>query len=234
MVQRQSQATRYFSTVIELLRDRSLFLAEIGQCIKLDSKITALLICSSIFFATYGGIIGSFNGWEQALSSAIKLPALYLITLIICFPTLYFFNILFGSRKSFGQHFAMLLTAVSVISVLLFSFAPITLFFLISTNNYQFYKLLNVAIFSVTGFIGVKFLYEGMRFLSVEDTDGLDTRMNILRFWLILYGFVGTQLAWTLRPFFGNPGAKFELFREMNGNFYLDIVKAIGEIFGFH
>ena len=234
MVQRQSQATRYFATVIELLRDRSLFLAEIGQRTKLDSKITALLICSSIFFATYGGIIGSFNSWEQALSSAIKLPALYLITLIICFPTLYFFNILFGSRKSFGQHFAMLLTAVSVISVLLFSFAPITLFFLISTHNYQFYKLLNVAIFSITGFIGIKFLYEGMRFLSVEDTDGLDTRLNILRFWLILYGFVGTQLAWTLRPFFGNPGSKFELFREMNGNFYLDIVKAIGEILGFH
>ncbi len=234
MVQRQSQGTRYFATVIELLRDRSLFLAEIGQRTKLDSKITALLICSSIFFATYGGIIGSFNSWEQALSSAIKLPALYLITLIICFPTLYFFNILFGSRKSFGQHFAMLLTAVSVISVLLFSFAPITLFFLISTHNYQFYKLLNVAIFSITGFIGIKFLYEGMRFLSVEDTDGLDTRMNILRFWLILYGFVGTQLAWTLRPFFGNPGSKFELFREMNGNFYLDIVKAIGEILGFH
>jgi hypothetical protein len=233
MVQRQPQAKRYFGTVIELLRDRSLFLAEIGQRTKLDSKITALLICSSIFFATYGGIIGSFNSWEQALSSAIKLPALYLITLIICFPTLYFFNILFGSRKTFGQHFAMLLTAVSVISVLLFSFAPITLFFLISTNNYQFYKILNVAIFSITGFIGVKFLYEGMRFLSVEDTEGLDTRMNILRFWLILYGFVGTQLAWTLRPFFGNPGSKFELFREMQGNFYLDIVKAIGEILGF-
>lgn len=234
MVQRQSQATRYFGTVIELLRDRSLFLKEIRQGVKLDRKITALLICSSVFFATYGGIIGSFNSWEQALSSAIKLPALYLITLLICFPTLYFFNILFGSRQSFGQHFAMLLTAVSVISVLLFSFAPITLFFLISTNNYQFYKVLNVAIFAITGFIGVKFLYEGMGLLSAEDTEGLDTRMNILRFWLILYAFVGTQLAWTLRPFFGNPGVKFELFREMQGNFYLDIVKAIGEIFGFH
>jgi hypothetical protein len=126
------------------------------------------------------------------------------------------------------------LTAVSVISVLLFSFAPITLFFLISTNNYQFYKLLNVSIFAVTGFIGVKFLYQGMQLLSKEDEEGLETRMNVLRFWLILYAFVGTQLAWTLRPFFGSPGAPFELFRQMQGNFYLDIVKAIGEIFGFN
>ena len=234
MIQRQFQATRYFSVLIELLRDRSLFLEEIRSGVKLETKNTALLLCSSLFFAVYGAIIGSSHGWAQALSSTVKLPALYLITLIICFPTLYFFNILFGSRKTFGQHFAMLLTSVSVISVLLFSFAPITLFFLISTHNYQFYKVLNVVVFAVTGFIGVKFLYQGMEMLSQEDEEGLKTRMSILRFWLILYAFVGTQLAWTLRPFFGSPGTPFELFREMQGNFYLDIIHALGEIFGFH
>lgn len=234
MIQRQFQATRYFSVLIELLRDRSLFLEEIRSGVKLETKNTALLLCSSIFFAVYGAIIGSSHSWAQALSSTVKLPALYLITLIICFPTLYFFNILFGSRKTFGQHFAMLLTSVSVISVLLFSFAPITLFFLISTHNYQFYKVLNVVVFAITGFIGVKFLYQGMEMLSQEDEEGLKTRMSILRFWLILYGFVGTQLAWTLRPFFGSPGTPFELFREMQGNFYLDIIHAFGEILGFH
>jgi len=234
MIQRQFQATRYFSVLIGLLRDRASFLEEIRSGLKLETKNTALLLCSSIFFAVYGGIIGSSHSWMQALSSAVKLPALYLITLIICFPTLYFFNILFGSRKTFGQHFAMLLTAVSVISVLLFSFAPITLFFLISTQNYQFFKLLNVAIFAITGFIGIKFLYQGMEMLSKEDEEGQKTRMSVLRFWLILYAFVGTQLAWTLRPFFGSPNTTFELFRQMQGNFYLDIFTAFGEIFGFY
>lgn len=138
MSKRQLQGTRYFSILISLLGDRSLFLEEIRAGIRLERKNTALFICSSLFFAIYGAIIGSFHSWEQALSSAVKLPALYLITLIICFPTLYFFNILFGSKRTFGQHFAMLLTAIAVISVLLFSFAPITLFFLISTFNYQF------------------------------------------------------------------------------------------------
>src|SRR4028119_532547 len=226
MIQRQYQATGYFTVLIGLLRDRASFLEEIRSGIKLERKSTSLLICSSIFFAVYGAIIGSSHSLAQALSSAVKLPALYLITLIICFPTLYFFNILFGSRKTFGQHFAMLLTAVSVISVLLFSFAPITLFFLISTQNYQFFKLLNVAIFAITGFIGIKFLYQGMGMLSKEDEEGQKTRMSVLRFWLILYAFVGTQLAWTLRPFFGSPNTAFELFRQMQGNFYLDIVKA--------
>jgi hypothetical protein len=233
MIQRQFQATRYFTVLIGLLRDRSAFLEEIRSGVKLDTKNTALLICSSLFFAVYGAIIGSSHSFAQAVSSAVKLPALYLITLIICFPTLYFFNVLFGSKKTFGQHFAMLLTSVSVISVLLFSFAPITLFFLISSSNYQFYKLLNVAVFAITGFIGIKFLYQGMRLMTQEDTEGVETRMSVLRFWLILYAFVGTQLAWTLRPFFGSPKVPFELFRHLQGNFYLDIAQAIGEIFGF-
>lgn len=232
-MQRQFQATRYFTVLIGLLRDRAAFLEEIRSGVKLDSKSIALLICSSLFLAVYGAIIGSFHSWAQALSSAVKLPALYLITLIICFPTLYFFNILFGSRKTFGQHFVMLLTAVSVISVLLFSFAPITLFFLISTYNYQFFMLLNVAFFAITGFIGIKFLYQGMRLMAEQDSEGKETRMSILRLWLILYAFVGTQLAWTLRPFFGMPGSPFVLFRELEGNFYLSLMQAIGEIMGF-
>lgn len=232
MIKRQFQGTKHFAVLIGLLRDRSLFLEEVRSGIKLNSKNTALFICSSLFFAIYGTIIGSFHSWQQALSSAIKLPALYLITLIICFPTLYFFNILFGSRRTFAQHFVMLLTAVSVISVLLFSFAPITLFFLISTFNYQFFTLLNVAIFSITGFIGIKFLYQGMRLLTEEDHEGVETRMRLLRFWLVLYAFVGTQLAWTLRPFFGRPGTSFVLFRELDGNFYLSVFQAIREIIG--
>ena len=171
MIKRQFQGTKHFAVLISLLRDRSLFLEEVRSSIKLESKNTALFICSSLFFAVYGAIIGSFHSWEQALSSAVKLPALYLMTLIICFPTLYFFNILFGSQRTLGQHFVMLLTAVSVISVLLFSFAPITLFFLISTFNYQFFTLLNVAILGITGFIGIKFLYQGMRLLAQEDVE---------------------------------------------------------------
>ena len=29
--------------------------------------------------------------------------------------------------------------------------------------------------------------------------------MILLYIWIMLFGFVGTQLAWTLRPFFGDP-----------------------------
>ncbi|MBD2520718.1 actin-binding WH2 domain-containing protein [Nostoc sp. FACHB-973] len=232
MIERKSLGIKYFAVLIGFLRDRQGFLEEVRQGTRLPNKIISLLVCSSLFLAIYGGIIGAYHSWMQALSSAIKLPALYLITLLICIPTLYFANVIFGSKRTFGQHLALVLTAVSVTSVLLFSFAPITLFFLITTNNYQFLILLNVFIFGLTGFIGISSLYQATSLVLEQDNEGSKTRQKILQFWLFLYAFVGSQLGWTLRPFFGTPGSAFELFREREGNFYLSVIKSISYLLG--
>jgi hypothetical protein len=277
---------KHFAVLIALLRDRKTFLDEIRRGIKVESKIVSLLISSSVFFAIYGAIIGSSSTWLQVIASAIKLPALYLITLSICLPTLFFFDILFGSVLSFSQYAALSLITVSVISVLLFSFAPITLFFLISIHDYNFFLLLNVAIFTLTGLVGIRLFYEGMRSISrtkesdlqalalneatpkalmpVNDfapiaegaikqsssfadelqpvekaiafkEDGLQkTRIRLLKFWLVLYGLVGSQLGWTLRPFFGAPGEPFQLFRTIEGNFYAQVWRTLLTFFGFN
>ncbi|WP_371357496.1 hypothetical protein [Hydrocoleum sp. CS-953] len=71
---------------------------------------------------------------------------------------------MFGSKKTFEQFLTLLMTAMALIAVLLFGFAPVSLFFLLSINNYQFFVLLNVVIFAVTGFLGVQFFYQGMNF----------------------------------------------------------------------
>jgi hypothetical protein len=56
--------------------------------------------------------------------------------------------------------------------------------------------------------------------------------MTLAYIWILLFGFVGTQLAWTLRPFFGDPDSPFALFREISGTFYSDILHTIGTLFG--
>jgi len=228
----------YFSTVIALLRDRQAFLEEIHDGVKLKSKMSSLLISSFCFFAVYGLIIGSYHalygansvGFHppfQVFSSAIKLPALYLITLLVCLPTLYIFNVLFGSKQTLSQHFTYLLTAISVIAILLLGFAPVTLFFLITVRDYHFFLLLNVAVFALTGILGVSFLYQVMRPIADDDDQqNVKIRTSILRFWLVLYGFVGSQLGWTLRPFFGSPG-QFELFRPNEGSFFTGVWNAL-------
>ena len=217
------------NTLVYLLKDRFSFIDEIHNSEKLKSKIVSLLFTSFTCFGIYGAIIGATNSTMplQILASAIKLPALYLITLTVCLPTLYIFNSFFGSRSTILQHWAYLLSTITVISVLLCGFAPITLFFLLTVNDKFFFLLLNVSIFALTGILGVSFLYQTMR-PSEADEHGGNTkiRRNILKFWLGLYGFVGTQLGWTLRPFFGT-GSSFELFRPREGSFFVSILESL-------
>lgn len=223
------------SIVESILRNRRLFFEEIRDGVEIDAKIRAMLFSSVVFFALYGAVLGSSSTLWQTFSTTVKLPILFLATLFICAPTLYFFNILFGSNQSLPQNIALMLTAITVTSVLLLSLAPITLFFLLTTDEtqYQFFKLLNVGCFTIAGSMGVLFLAQGMRIVSEGDVDGEKGRRWVMRAWIIIYAFVGSQLAWTIRPFIGAPGSKFELFRQLGGNFYGDIIASFGEIFGF-
>ena len=220
--------------VIEtILRNRFHFFVEIRDGIGLKEKMRAMLISSLIFLAIYGAVMGSSASLWQALSSAVKLPLLFVATLLICSPTLYFFNVLYGSNQSLTQNVALMLTAITVTSVLLLSLAPIVVFFLLTTSGYQFFKMLNVAFFAICGIVGVGFLSQGMRIVSAAGEEGMRARRWVMWLWVIVYGFVGSQMAWTLRPFIGAPSMKFELFRQLGGNFYTNIFASIGEILGF-
>ena len=153
---------------------------------------------------------------------------------MICAPSLYFFNLLFGSRQTFAQNIALILTAMTTTAVLLFSFAPVTLFFLLTSSEYPFFKLLNVAFFGIAGFMGVIFLRQGM--VAISDWDnpaGAGTRKIIFVLWVILYAFVGSQMAWTLSPFMGDPGLPFILFRQIGGNFYGDVFSSLRQLISF-
>ena len=282
-----------------ILRDRGGIWEQIISERDLPKLISRMLITSAISLAAYGAVLGASSSWLQALVSTAKLPMLFLFTLAICLPTLYLFNLVFGARLSVLQACALIMVAVTVTAVLTFAFAPISLFFLITARSYAFFKLLNVAILTLTAFVGLRFLTSGMRALnehvvvesavaqpdsrrdpagaagarrgdrrrirlrpavSTDDRrrrrrpirpnrteapvrpangfalppaeDERPASMVLLYIWILLFGFVGTQLAWTLRPFFGSPGSEFELFRDIGGTFYADILHTLGNLLG--
>lgn len=234
--QRQGRAAGLagdLTIIEEILRDRQRVFAEIRAGQGLGEKMRAMVISSIAFLALYGAVMGSTHSLWQALSSAAKLPLLFLATLVICAPTLYFFNLIFGSNQSLSQNVALMLTAISVTAVVLLSFAPIVLFFLLTSSHYQFFKLLNVGVFTVAGIVGVLFLAQGMRAVSMGPREGARARQNVVRLWILVYAFVGSQVAWTLRPFVGAPSMPFQLFRQLGGNFYANILASIGEFLGF-
>jgi hypothetical protein len=218
-----------------ILRDRVEFFTEIRDRLKLSRKNLAMLVSSIAFLGIYGTVMGLSHSLEQAASSALKLPFLFIVTLLICTPSLYFFNLLFGSRHTLTQTIALVLTAMTTTAVLLMSFAPVTLFFLLTTSEYTFFKLLNVAFFAISGAMGVLFLRQGLEAMADIDTDkNKKTRRTIFLVWVLLYGFVGSQMAWTLSPFVGDPLQPFIIFRQIGGNFYADVFASLGTLLGLN
>ncbi|KIR64830.1 hypothetical protein [Micromonospora haikouensis] len=359
--------------VIErILRDRQGIWQQIVADHDLNALTLRMLASSGVALACYGAVLGAFHSVLMALTSAVKLPLLFLVTLAICLPTLYLFNLVFGARLSVRQSLALVMVAITVTSMLAVAFAPISLFFLITAPDYGFFKLLNVAILTLSAVVGLRFLTGGMQVLNahgllapaaappvaapavapaapalvpaaqaapalavpavqvtpqavgqpaaepvavgangasaatpavpatppvpaapatpaapaastpangagepvpvavgvppqqmvagqhlVPAGPGLlppgypaqqhrqwpypaarpapdaqrPASMTLLYVWILLFGFVGTQLAWTLRPFFGSPGEGFALFRSIEGNFYAEIIRTLGNLF---
>jgi hypothetical protein len=144
----------HFETLLVLLRDRPTFLEEVRQGKRLESKILSLLVVSSLFFAIYGAIHRFLSRWvaNAGVDGQAASPVPVDSADLSANPVLFRHSVVVPKRLQTVHRLS--LTTVAVISVLLFSFAPITLFFLISIQSYHFFLLLNVAIFNLTGLIG--------------------------------------------------------------------------------
>lgn len=130
-----------FLIIERILRDREGIWKQISSEYRLNELILQMLTSSAIALTGYGLVLGTSSSPLQALSSALKLPVLFLLTLAICLPTLYLFNLVFGARLSVSQALALVLTAITVTSMLTLAFAPISLFFLITAPDYNFLTL---------------------------------------------------------------------------------------------
>jgi len=212
----------------ELLRRRETFFEEVFNGQQVRARIRWFLVAIVLLSGFYGGTMGAMGfaaefqrGLLQLLTSAVKVPALFLLSVGICLPVLYVVLVLMGARLSFAQTLALILLALALNSVLLASCAPIVLFFMVTGSDYHFIKLLHVAVFGFSGFWAMKALWQGLSAMC-EKSDLYPKRaVSILKVWILVFAFVGTQMAWSLRPFVGSPGLDYALFRKgQAGNFY--------------
>jgi hypothetical protein len=59
---------------------------------------------------------------------------------------------------------------------------------------------------------------------------GRHTR-KVFAIWMIVFGLVGGQMAWILRPFLGSPGKPFTWFRERGSNFFEAVWNSFQSLF---
>jgi len=215
-----------------ILSDRETFFAEVEAGVGLGAKLRASFATLVGLSALYGAVAGAYAGPLQAVSAAVKLPLLFLGTLLVCFPGFYVVQVLSGSRLRLAQVLTLVLAALAVSSVLLATAVPITVFFLLTGANYYFLTLLHIVIVLGAGLVGMLALHDGLAFACEQRGVYPRKAMAIMKAWAVLFAFVGIQMAWNLQPFVGDRGEPFRLFRHHEGNFYTAILYSVERLAG--
>jgi hypothetical protein len=214
----------------------------------------------------YGTALGSYalfrgadQAWLQILASSVKVPLLFLLTLVVTFPSLYVFAALQRLPLDVRGTLRLLLLAIVVHLAVIASLGPVFAFFAASTKSYPFMVLLNVAFFAGGGLLGFMVLRRATRVMfttpapvtppaataaaadaapppshsvAPRHTRDGDQARRVLRIWCLVYGVVGAQMGWLLRPFLGSPSLPFSWFRAREDNFFVGVMSALRALFG--
>lgn len=137
------------------------------------ASLGPLIVADIALAAVYGVCMGFFGVFGRAepdfrfvLADALKVPLLFVMTLVVTFPSLYVFNALVGSRLGPTDLARLMAAALGVLVAVLAAFGPIVAFFSVTTTSYPFIVLLNVAVFTLAAGFAISFLMRTVEHLT--------------------------------------------------------------------
>lgn len=206
--------------------------AEVFQCDARALFDYCVIICAGC--GLYGLTVGLWRAPLQAFYAALKFPLLIFLTSAgnaLLNGTL---AQLLGSGLSFRRTSIAILMSFAVAAVILGGFSPITLFIILNApplgserdvTGHSVVLLSHVFLIAYAGILANRHL---LRLLE-KTSGGYGRARKVLFSWLAGNLFLGSQLAWVLRPFFGSPRLVVQFLRDdpLRGNFY----EAVGHAF---
>ncbi len=170
-----------------------------------------LALAGAAAAAVFGAAMGTLRGEAQPLYGAAKMPAFFLATWAITFPACHVLALLLGESLRAAVSAGLVLRAILYTSLALSGFATVDLFLGLSVGSeppgYRLFIVVQVLLLAGSGLVGVAFLARDLRRAGGR-RPALTTAL-----WGLVYGFVGSQWAWTLRPWIGHPDMPVEFLR---------------------
>ncbi len=192
-----------WSPVRTYLVERERLFARIRAGEGLRALIGRMTLASTLFAAAYGVTVGLYAGGWQPLFNAIKFPGMLLATLVLCVLALYMLGALIGSRLSFAQTAAVVLSAILATTTLLLSLTPpLGFLMLTSLEDYSFVVFVNLVAIVICGGAGARFALVASAAMHVDSPQIRRRFLSLMKGWMILYGLVGLQMLWLFRPYF--------------------------------
>ncbi len=175
----------------------------------------------------YGFAIGLGRAPLMALFVAMKMPLLIFLTLGVTGLINGMFGALLGSGMSFRQTMQACLMSFALFALIVGSLSPIMAGMALDrpadgttdlAGWYRMFLLTNTAVIAFAGVVANHKLLKVIEAFS----GSLATARRTLIAWLAGNLFVGAQLSYNLRPFFGNPSLRVEFLRPnpFDGTFY--------------
>ncbi len=201
--------------------------SEEGAVKKILVSYAIMSICS--FF--YGAVMGSYHSFLQAVTAGLKVSLLFSLVLVICFPAFFIIQYILGSKLRLHQMISIILSGFVLTTAIMISFIPVIIFFLLTGGNYYFLQLLHITVFAISGMFGMKIVIDALKYSCETRNIYPQTGVVVFRFWVVILAFVGMQLAWNLRPFLGDRGEPYKMFRQYDGNFYTAVIYSFRQLF---
>ena len=212
----------FFARTDDLLRGRPWA----TQSIDARRAVLQLIGLLFLFSMLYGAAMGTYGGFHgerayQVLFSALKVPLLLTTVFAISLPSYFVLNTLLVLRDDFVESLRAIIAAQAGLAVILASLGPLTLLWYASSPPtgpaYEAAVMFNGLMFGVASISAQWLLRCYYRPLIARNP----RHRWALRCWLVIYIFVGIQMAWLLRPFVGDPQYAVQFFRpEAWGNAY--------------
>lgn len=203
-----------------------------GSLAPADGLVARLLLLTLVCGGLYGATMGTFGLFAgdrlgQVVISATKVPLLLLATFAISLPSFFVLNTLLGVRGDFPVVLRSLVSSQAGLTIVLAALAPYVLVWYASFTDYNRAILFNGVMFAIATFTAQGLLRRAYRALIASNP----RHRWLLATWVVLYSFVGIQMAWVLRPFVGQPGTPLQFFRDDTwGNAYLIVGKTIWDV----
>lgn len=177
--------------------------------------------------ALYGFGLGLWRAPLQGVFVAVKMPLLIFLTLLVNGMINGMLGLLLGSGMSFRQTVVACLMSFAIFSLIVGSFSPLIIMWVLDSPPpgqpggaewYRIFLLGNTAVIAFAGIVANHKLLGLIQAFSGDAAAGWRTLIA----WLAGNLFVGAQLSYILRPFFGNPELPVQFLRPnpLEGNFY--------------
>lgn len=200
-----------------LLRDPSAFLdaldAARGSHDALASLLRTLVAAVVVGGGIFGAVVGAHRGGRQVVFTAVKLPLVLLMTLVVCVPA--FVALARAARLSLGARsiVALALGSCARFALVLLGLAPFVWLIEGWTVGYHRVILAVVAVCVAAGVAAGRLLFSGLSRMAGG------VRVGVA--FVALFALVGAQASWILRPFVVRPRTQHVPFvRALEGDLF--------------